>query len=105
VIIWYLASGNIRLFRRSSVKLNSEKEEPADEDIFTLNFDIELQSAIAGQNYRSAVRLLYLRTLKELSDHNIIDYRNGSTNRDYLIQLYNTPYYQDFFRLTRSFEY
>ena len=34
-----------------------------------------------------------------------IRYQQDKTNMDYLMQLYNTEYYHDFFRITRHYEY
>jgi hypothetical protein len=106
VVIWYLASSNIRLFRKESKSIM--EDETADvklDDIFTINYEKEIQKAVDAKNYRLAIRLWYLRTLKELSDRNIIEYRHEKTNNEYVSSLFNSRYYKDFFRLTRNFEY
>jgi hypothetical protein len=106
VVIWYLASSNIRLFHRDSKKImEEEKEEELSDDIFAINYEREIQKAADAKNYRLAIRLWYLKTLKELSDRNIIDYRHEKTDSEYVNSLYGTRYYRDFFRLTRNFEY
>lgn len=105
VVIWYLISGNILLVRRAPKKVINEEEEEISEDIFALNYEKEIQKAIANKNYRLAVRLMYLQTLKRLSEKNIIRYTHERTNSDYLTEIFNTRYYKDFFRLTRNFEY
>jgi hypothetical protein len=48
---------------------------------------------------------MFLQLLKELSNKNIIRYQQDRTNFDYLMQLHGTKYYEDFFRLTRNYEY
>jgi len=48
---------------------------------------------------------MYLHILRLFSERDIIHYKIERTNSDYLMQLYNTSYYKDFFRLTRNFEY
>lgn len=106
VVIWYLASSNISLFRKESKKiLEQDGEEELTDDIFAINYEKEIQKAVSGANYRLAVRLWYLKTLKEMADKNIIDYRFGKTNNDYVMSLYGGRYYRDFFRITRNFEY
>lgn len=106
VVVWYLASSNISLFRRAPKRiLDDESGEEIEEDIHLLNYEKEIQKAVAAANYRLAVRLWYLRTLKELADRNVIEYRHEKTNSDYLLSLFNSRYYRDFFRLTRNFEY
>jgi len=105
VLIWYLASSNISLFRKKSALISLEEDEVLNEDIFEIKYEKEIQAAIASQNYRLAIRLMYLRTLKELSDRHIIHFAQEKTNSDYLYQMANTSYYKNFFQLTREFEY
>ena len=106
VVIWYLASSNIRLFRKESPRVVEEEVTTEEnDDIFTIHYEREIGKAVAEKNYRLAVRLWYLRTLRELSDRKIIDYRHERTNVDYVHSLMGGRYYQPFFRLTRNFEY
>jgi hypothetical protein len=48
---------------------------------------------------------MYLRALKDLSNAGLIHYAHERTNHEYLDELRDTPYYRDFFRLTRHFEF
>lgn len=106
VLIWFIISSDIQLFKKQSVAIiKPEEDDLINQSIFDINYDQEVQKAIAGQNFRLAIRLLYLQTLKRLSEENIINYKQERTNSDYLLQLFNTQYYKDFFRLTRHFEY
>lgn len=106
VVIWYLLSSNILIFRKRAKVISAEDgEEINTDDIFSIRFDTEITRAESAGNYRFAVRLWYLRLLKELSEKELIEYRQGRTNHDYVLQLRNRPYGNDFSRLTRSFEY
>ncbi len=107
LVIWYLGNSNIRLFQRNRKMKDTDATEMEEmpEDIFKIPYQRELDKAIAAGNYRLAVRLLYLSLLKQLADKGRIRYRQESTNSDYLAQLYKTPLYNDFFRLTRHYEY
>ena len=105
ILIWFLASSNIKLFRKRPTAKASEDSDVTEETIFALLYDKEIKQAIAHQNYRLATRLWYLRTLKDLAERDIIQYKQDKTNSDYVNELYRTPYYKNFFRLTRSFEY
>lgn len=107
LVIWYLGNSNIRLFQRNRKMKNTDATEMEEmpEDIFKIPYQRELDKAIAAGNYRLAVRLLYLSLLKQLADKGRIRYRQESTNSDYLAQLYKTPLYSDFFRVTRHYEY
>lgn len=106
LLIWFLATSNINLFRRRAITAHEENlEEIETENIFEINFEKEIQKAIDAANYRLAIRMMYLRTLKDLSLRNIINYTHEKTNTDYLFHLVDSPYYNIFFRLTRSFDY
>ena len=105
VLVWYLASGNIHLFRKPSTVIKTENGKIIEEDIYSIDYDDAIQKAISDNQYRIAVRLLYLQLLKDLSEKKLIKFKNDSTNSDYLSQLSGSQFYKDFFRLTRSFEY
>ncbi len=105
VIIWYLSSLNIRLFRRQSSAIKSNEEEKLPDDIFAIPYEKSIEEAVQKNNFRLAVRLLYLQALTRLSQKSLIQFKQDRTNSDYLAQLYQTTYYKDFFGLTRSFEY
>lgn len=75
------------------------------ENIHEIDFDAAITDAIDGQNYRLAVRLLYLQTLKRLTDAELIQYKPDKTNRQYVYELAGSPRQTDFERLTRQFEF
>ena len=104
-VVWFLMSSDIRLFRKPSAIVQQPGDDLVIEDIFSVDYDHEISRAIAERNYRLAVRLFYLRALRDLSDKEIIRYQHETTNSEYLAQLAGTYYYKDFFRLTRDFEY
>jgi hypothetical protein len=105
-ILMYLGGNNIGLFRKKNVLTgDGEKEEEITEDIFAINYQKEIDKAAAQGNYRVAIRLMFLRALRNLSEKNIIRYKQDKTNLDYLMELHPTAYYNSFFRITRNFEY
>jgi hypothetical protein len=75
------------------------------ENINTINFDAEIENAVAAHNYRFAVRLLYLKCLKQLSDSSLIEWKIDKTNYAYLNELKNEGQRAAFGSLTRKFEY
>ena len=106
LLVWFLNNNQISLFRKSRIENPADVVEEFDnEDIFSIKYEQEIQKAISAGNYRMAVRLLYLQTLKEMTERNIIRYGHEKTNSDYLFQLYKSRYYDRFFRLTRHFDY
>ena len=105
-VTWYLQSSNVFLFRKRSRKISDEEAMDADtEDIFAVNYTTQIRGAEEAQNYRLAIRLQYLQTLKELAERKLIEYKYGVTNYDYVIALSGSEYAGEFRRLTRNFEY
>jgi hypothetical protein len=74
------------------------------EDIHAIDFDAAIDEAIGRRNYRLAVRLLYLQTLKGLADTDRIQYKPEKTNRQYVYELANSPLQEPFDGLTRQFD-
>jgi hypothetical protein len=104
ILAWYLLQNNI-VGRRKTVIGEKVTEDITGENIFDINYQKEIEKAVNTGDYRLAIRLMFLRLLKELSQKKIIEYKQERTNFDYLVQLYRTGYYNDFFRLTRNYEY
>ncbi|RYY56622.1 MAG: DUF4129 domain-containing protein [Chitinophagaceae bacterium] len=105
VLIIYLRNNNVRLFRRTK-KIDEEAgQEIADADLFAIDFDKQIARAVSAGNYRLATRMHFLQLLKLMADRNLVSYKHDSTNLDYLMQLASGPYYNDFFRLARTYEY
>ena len=103
LLAWFLSISNIRLFKKKSPQTEDEVEGEESENIFDMNFEKALQEAIAAKNYTLAVRLMYLQTLRNLSDRNLINYSHEKTNSDYLFQLAGSHYYKLFFLLEQVF--
>lgn len=79
--------------------------ESSPEDIHGMDFGAAIDQAIDNQQYRLAVRLLYLQTLKRLADAQLIQYQREKTNRQYVYELVGTPHQRGFDRLTQQFDY
>ncbi len=75
------------------------------ENIHAIDFTEAITQAITQKNYRLAIRLYYLKTLKELTDHEMIDWQINKTNRSYVYELNSPTLRPDFERITRQFEY
>ena len=76
-----------------------------DENIHEMDFDQLIQEAIAQHDYRKAVRLLFLKSLKMLADKHYIHWEQGKTNHDYLLELSATDLKKGFHELNYYFEY
>jgi hypothetical protein len=75
------------------------------ENIHELNFEKLIAEAIAAQQYGKAIRLFYLKTLKQLTDRKLIDWRINKTNYDYVRELSSKDLAPSFRNLTFLFEY
>lgn len=75
------------------------------ENIHEINFDQAIEEALTLGNYRLVVRLLYLKTLKRLSDQELIHWQPEKTNQAYVAEISNEGQQQAFAQLTQQFEY
>lgn len=76
-----------------------------DEDIREMDIEALLQKALENKQFRLAIRLYYLKLLKQLTEQDIIDWQLHKTNRDYLYEMRTHSQYQPFRRLTQLYEY
>ena len=104
-VVYFLLANKINIFSRSSSNKNNISAEDEEVDLFKIPYQDLLQKAYTDKNYRLAVRILYLQTLKLLSEKNIIAFQADYTNMDYLHQLSQTMFYKDFFAITRHYEF
>lgn len=92
------------LFRRSAEKDLAPVEEAA-EDIHKIHFESELDKAIRLKNFRLALRIMYLETLKKLTDKNMIAWRPEKTNWDYVRELNDPQLKKPFTEITNAYDY
>lgn len=104
-LIWALTSANFRWIFSGKGAKSSPVFTIEEENIHEISFSSEITAAEAARNFRKAVRLYYLEMLKALSDHSLIDWEPQKTNHDYARELSNTPYTEDFLKLTYWFDY
>ena len=102
VVIRIIGLDNI--FNRESRSIQIPYSESL-ENIHEITFDEQIERALAAHNYKLAVRLLYLRSLKQLSDAGLIHWQMEKTNAAYINELANSDHRQSFGILTRQFEY
>lgn len=96
---------DVGLFLRKGSKKTVLPYTESLENIHEIDFEDELDDAISNRNYRLAVRLLYLKCLKQLSDRNLIQWQIDKTNKAYYYELTQKPQRDAFGSLTRRFEY
>lgn len=95
---------DLRIFTGKSKSVNIPYTESAD-NIHEIDFNTEIEHAIGNANYRLAVRLMYLRTLKKLHNNNLINWQPEKTNQTYLQEITDPYKREQFSLLTTQFEY
>jgi hypothetical protein len=75
------------------------------QDPFVIDYDKQLQDAENTQNYREAVRLWHLKTLKALHHAGLIRWKNYKTNADFAYEIGISDKQVPFKKLIRFFEY
>ncbi|MBV9964046.1 MAG: hypothetical protein JO072_17515 [Parafilimonas sp.] len=104
-IAYFLMQNKISIFSRAPASSGDEDTNEEDEDIFHLSYTKLIQQSEKDKNYRVAIRLMFLQILKQLSDSNRIQYQPDHTNLHYLQQLRQSKFYDEFFKVMRSYEY
>lgn len=95
--------GSDQIFTKKSKETNFTYD--LTENIHEIDYDTELARLIGAEKYRDAVRLLYLRCLKQLSDADIITWQPNKTNYNYLTEIRDTSLKNDFSVLTFQFDH
>jgi hypothetical protein len=70
-----------------------------EDTIYGVDFALKIASSLSRHDYREAIRLLYLQTLKQLSDEKRIDWQLYKTPTQYIYEV-RMPAFQ---RLTHHF--
>ena len=105
LIIFLFLKGNVRaLFYGKSASVSSDFLESF-EDIQEINFDKRIAEEVNRRDFRKAVRLYFLKIIKELNQQNLISWKLDKTNSDYLKELHSSNYYNQFYELSRLYEY
>ena len=94
--------------KRPELFMRSKKNIPIpytveEENIHRINFNKEIDAALQAKDYRLAIRLLYLQTLRFLSDNDLIDWQIHKTPTEYLYEITNQEMKQPFRLITNHF--
>ncbi len=87
------------------VKTNEIKIVERDEDISNINFDELISVSIDNKHYKLAIRYLFLKSLKLLSENGLVELRNNKTNHQYLSEIKNHQIAEVFRNTTSMFEW
>lgn len=95
---------DFRIFAGKAREVEVPYTETTD-NIHEIDFNAEIDRAVAAGNYRLAVRLFYLYSLKRLDERAIISWMPEKTNQTYLAEIEDPDQRSQFGRLTRQFEF
>ena len=76
-----------------------------EENIHEIDFQEEIENAVAKKEFKKAVRLVYLYGLKILSDYKIIEWSPSKTNHDYLYEIQSEDQRNQFSTICYFYEY
>jgi len=76
-----------------------------EENLNEINFETLIEDALNQKNYRLATRYLYLKSLKLLTNKNIIEWHFDKTNSEYLNEIKNENSKSAFKRISYIYDY
>jgi hypothetical protein len=110
LIVWIIIratkSGTSKLFKSKNKKDEEVTDATIEDvDIHAISYDTAIEDAVRQQDYRIAVRLWFLRTLKTLSDRELIQWKSEKTNSDYYYELSGSSLQEQFGQLSFVYDY
>ncbi|SHG13656.1 protein of unknown function [Bacteroides luti] len=100
LLIFVVYKKRPELFYREKKFMKYNVEE---ETIYGVDFNSEINNALSRKDYQLAVRLVYLQTLKHLSDFRCIDWQTYKTPTEYLYEMKRKGVSDEFRQLTNRF--
>lgn len=97
-----LNPGNAVMDEPITGKVNFQKEEAL---VKSADISSLIEEAIQQENYRLAVRYLYLKSLRLLDQKEHILYRFQKTNEDYINEIKETEIKNQFIKITRLYDF
>lgn len=86
LLIWFIYKKRPELFMRRNKKVITPYD-VLEDNIYGVDFDAEIEKAVSNNDYKNAVRFLYLQTLKHLSDNNLINWQLYKTPTEYTYEM------------------
>lgn len=104
-VLWFLFNNKWGLFGRASKAVGNITQFSDKQEIQQTDLPAAIANEAATGNYRLAVRLQYIHLLNKMAERGQIQFREDATNMEYLLQVYQKPYYKQFLSVTRHYEY
>ena len=95
-------------YKRPKLFIREKKTVPVpysieEENIHVIDFNKDIADALEKDDNRLAIRLLYLQTLRLLSDEKLIDWQTHKTPTDYFYEIKNADIKPQLLKLTNHF--
>lgn len=100
IVFWVLYKKHPELFIRSRKHASTTNGE---DTIYGVDFEKEITDALKRNDYKEAVRFLYLQTLKQLSDAELINWQLYKTPTEYIYEVTKKEFSKSFRELTNDF--
>jgi hypothetical protein len=105
VIIWLLSRSELISLVKPKAKATAFSFSDITEDLDTINFNQQIQDALAHNDYRLAIRWHYLKILFLLDKKSLITFAPFKTNIDYNNELKGKNIHSSFGTLSRIYDY
>lgn len=105
LILLLVGGGGFQSFFSRNRSISGAVSPFRDEHIDSVDFDALISEEVEKGNLNWAVRFLYLKLLQVLSKKQLIRWQKDKTNREYIQELSEKAFYNDFKQLTSTYEY
>ena len=102
VFILFTIFSSIKVEKKIDKEVGPKKDDI--EDIEVIDADSGLEIALKAENYREAVRMLFIKLLQVLVAEDSIEWKPEKTNRDYLREMRQHPKINHFNNLVIAYE-
>jgi len=89
----------------SQTEIDQVPYQDIDSDELVVDIDKQIEIEIQNQNYRKAIRLMFIKLLNRLESRHLIQYSKGKTNFDYQSELAESSFLDDFKQSVVTYEY
>lgn len=86
-VVWWIVRYVQNRHSNNMKQQVTDLEEEEERNIYSVDFDSEIAQALAAGNYTRATRLLYLQTLKDLSNAGRIDWQPQKTPTQFTLEV------------------
>lgn len=91
-ILWIVFVVRPSVFMRSGKKVDALNYDVTEDTIYGIDFPSEIEKSLDRHDYREALRLMYLQTLKWLSANHQIDWQSFKTPTQYTNEWRNADF-------------